>query len=118
MSNSTPSVRIGDHERSEAAERLSAHAAAGRLGIDELEQRLERVDAAVFARDLDALEVDLPAPARARPREWRPPRALLACLLVAAAATVAVGHPVVPLFLLAVLLWRRGPHFAPVRRLR
>jgi hypothetical protein len=114
-------VRIGDRERAQAAERLSAHAAAGRLGIDELEQRLERANAAVFAADLDALEADLPG--RARPRAgsgWRPPVvpvAALVCLIVAVAvaSTVAIGHPIVPLFLLAVLLWRRGARFAPAR---
>jgi hypothetical protein len=53
-------VRVGDRERSEAADRLAAHAAAGRLTVEELAQRLERAHAAVFARELAALEADLP----------------------------------------------------------
>jgi hypothetical protein len=105
-------VRIGDRERTETAERLSAHAAAGRLGVDELEQRLERANAAVFAADLQALEADLPGPARPDPRRaWRPPfvpGVLLAGLLAAVVASVAIGHPIVPVFLFAVLLWRWG----------
>src|SRR5258705_9272092 len=123
--SSPSSVRVGDRERTEAAERLSAHAAEGRLGIDELEQRLERANAAVFARDLAALETDLPGPGRSRPwRRARPPLAVLAGLLAAALLaaalliTVVVGHPIVPLFLVALLLWRRAVHLAPMRSLR
>jgi hypothetical protein len=121
FASSPGSVRVGDRERTEAAERLSAHAAAGRLGIDELEERLERANAAVFARDLAALEADLPGRRdSARPRV-RPPFPLIpiAALLVAAVAlSVVVGHPVAPLFLFAALLWWRGAGFAIARRLR
>ena len=42
-------VRIGDAERIATADRLAAHAAAGRLTFDELEQRLERVRRPVTA---------------------------------------------------------------------
>ena len=108
-------LRIGDRERAAAAERLSAHHAAGRLSVDELEQRLERAESAVFAHDLEALEADLPsdgAPARPRPRPPRgaPPVALAFGLIaVGVAASIAVGHPLVPLFVLAAfLLWRRA----------
>jgi hypothetical protein len=40
-------LRIGDSDREAATKRLSDHAAAGRLDVDELERRLERVNAAV-----------------------------------------------------------------------
>jgi hypothetical protein len=105
-------VRIGDRERAAAAERLSAHAAAGRISISELEQRLERAHAAVFARDLHALEADLPAPVRRpEPRRPRPFAALaIAVLLAAVLATALVGHPIPPLFIAAFLLWRLGAH--------
>jgi hypothetical protein len=109
-------LRIGDREREAAAERLAQHAAAGRLGVEELELRLERVQAAVHGRDLAAVESDLPSLSPSRPPRrvaTRPPVALpalpaLPVLLVAAgvALSVAVGHPVVPLFLLALWLWR------------
>jgi uncharacterized protein DUF1707 len=101
-------VRVGDRERADAADRLTAHAAAGRLSIDELEQRLEHVHSAVYARDLDAVEADLPARRREPPR--RPPLAAIAlvCLVAAVLATALVGHPIAPLFLAGALLWRTG----------
>jgi fatty acid desaturase len=111
-------LRIGDRERAAAAERLSAHHAAGRLSVDELEHRLERANAAVFAHELDELEADLPRPGDGR---WRAPGrangpagtafAPLAIALIAlgVAGSIAVGHPLVPLFVLAAfLLWRRA----------
>jgi hypothetical protein len=103
-------LRIGDRERAAAAERLSAHHAAGRLSVDELEQRLERANAAVHARELDELEADLPRRMPVR-RDVGPPFAALALALIAigVAGSVAVGHPLVPLFLVAaLLLWRRA----------
>lgn len=107
-------LRVGDRERAEAAESLSAHAAAGRLGIEELERRLERAHAAVYGRDLSALLADLPSASARRRVAPRLPVAALAAPLLAApllaaalALSVLAGHPIVPLFLLAgVLLWR------------
>jgi hypothetical protein len=116
-------LRIGDRERAEAGERLAAHAAAGRLSVEELEERLERANAAVSTADLVALEADLPdlrpsASARRLPRSA--PTAVAGVLAAAVAAVVLgvvlVGHPVAPLFLVPALLattrrvaWRRRP---------
>src|SRR4051794_5114970 len=102
-------IRIGDRERAAAAERLSAHHAAGRLSVDELEQRLERANAAVHGHELDALETDLPprAAASSPPRVW--PALPFALFALGVAGSIAVGHPLVPLFLVAAfLLWRRA----------
>jgi hypothetical protein len=99
-------IRIGDDERSRAAERLAEHAAAGRLTVEELEQRLERANAAVYARDLQALEADLPDPPAPRPPvqvPWVP----VLLLVAAIAGSIAAGHPLPPLFILAFFLWRR-----------
>jgi hypothetical protein len=99
-------IRIGDEERSRAAERLAEHAAAGRLTVEELEQRLERANAAVYARDLRVLEADLPGPPAPRPPlqlPWVP----VLLLVAAIAASIAVGHPLPPLFIVAFLVWRR-----------
>jgi hypothetical protein len=113
-------LRAGDRDRAQAAERLSAHAAAGRLTVEELEERLDRAQRAVLVEDLRALEADLPAPAapeRRRPPvrlPRRPSLALLAaaCLAAAVLATVLVGHPIAPPLIAAVLLWRAAlrPH--------
>jgi hypothetical protein len=104
-------LRVGDRERAAAAERLSAHHAAGRLTVEELERRLERAGAAVFDHDLRAVEADLPELSSRRGGSpawpWLPFSAALIALGVA--ASIAAGHPVAPLFLLAaLLLWRRA----------
>jgi hypothetical protein len=116
-------LRVGDSERAAVADHLAAHAAAGRLGVEELEQRVERAHAAVKQHELDALLADLPESRRAVPRPVGPAGALalgpgarwarrppLALLVLALAATVALsllaGHPVPPVFLVLVLAWR------------
>ena len=105
-------LRVGDRERAAAAERLSAHHAAGRLTVDELEQRLERANAAVFAHDLDALEADLPRRSPAPPpRAW--PALPFALIALGVVGSIAVGHPLVPLFAIAAfLLFKRSRHRA------
>lgn len=100
-------IRIGDRERADAADRLAGHAAAGRLSLEELEHRLEAVEAAQFARDLDAVEADLPAPAR-RTEPPPVPAIATAVLLAAIVASALVGHPIVPLFIASLLVWRAG----------
>jgi len=115
MSQPDDHLRVGDRERAAAAERLSAHAAAGRLSIEELEERLAAADAAVHGRDLAVLEADLPGPpAPAPPR--RPHRRAgppplwpvlpIALVAFALAASVAVGHPVGFPLLLLFVVWR------------
>jgi hypothetical protein len=105
-------TRIGDREREAAAARLSAHAAAGRLSVEELEERLERAQRAVYASDIAELERDLPGRERRpaprldrRPAPWWPALPV-ALLVLGIAATIAVGHPVAPLFIGLFLLWR------------
>jgi hypothetical protein len=53
-------VRAGTDDRSQVTELLQAHYVAGRLDATELEQRVERVLAAVTLADLDAVLDDLP----------------------------------------------------------
>lgn len=103
-------VRIGDRERTEAAERLAAHAAAGRLSFEELEQRLDAVQSAVLVRDLHAIEGDLPRPVRRAAPSRSIPHFAIAIIMLAAAVlvTIVVGHPIPPLFIAALLLWRAG----------
>jgi hypothetical protein len=98
-------VRVGDREREAVVARLSEHAAAGRLTVAELEERIDRAHAAVYTEDLGPLEADLPAPRRSAPPPAAPVAPLLA-LLAAIALSAAIGHPLVPLFILAAFLWR------------
>jgi hypothetical protein len=109
MPTVNPGMRVGDRERADAADRLGTHAAAGRLSVEELERRLERVAAAVYASDLRAVEADLPAVVDI-PHAWPwLPFAAVACIAIGVAGSVAVGHPIAPLFLLGLfLLWRRS----------
>ncbi|HEY7076230.1 MAG TPA: DUF1707 domain-containing protein [Solirubrobacteraceae bacterium] len=98
-------VRVGDRERAAVVERLSEHAAAGRLTVGELEERIDRAHAAVYDEELHALEADLPVPRRPAPRP-APPVAPLAALAAGILLTALTGHPIVPLFILAAFLWR------------
>jgi hypothetical protein len=54
------SVRASDHDREVLVDRLRVHHLAGRLTVEELEQRVARAHAAVTLADLDALQEDLP----------------------------------------------------------
>lgn len=73
-----PDIRASDAERERVATQLRDHAAAGRLDVDELGERLQRAYAARTRGDLTVLTTDLPATAPApRPphpdaphREW------------------------------------------------
>ncbi len=63
-----PDVRASQAERDRTVDELRDHAAAGRLGMDELEQRVERALRATTRGDLAVLVRDLPALRRERSR--------------------------------------------------
>ena len=113
-------LRIGDRERTATAERLAAHAADGRLSVEELESRLERAHAAVFDDELRAVEVDLPAAARAGRRDpWPAPpfvALLVAAGITAVALSAVVGHPFFPPLVAAFVLWRLAAFRPQIRR--
>jgi len=67
----TAEIRASDAEREQHAELLREHAAQGRLTVDELDERLDRVYAARTRGELAPVVADLPAP---RPRPRRPAR--------------------------------------------
>jgi Domain of unknown function (DUF1707)/2TM domain len=60
-------LRASDAEREQAATALREHAAAGRLTIDELDQRAQAAFAARTREELEALFEDLPGELPARP---------------------------------------------------
>ena len=62
MTAGEPDVRASDAERERAVERLRVHAAAGRLTVEELDERSERAYAARTEGELARLLADLPAP--------------------------------------------------------
>ena len=112
-------LRIGDRERAATAERLTVHAADGRLSVEELESRLERAHAAVFDDELRAVEADLPSATRPRRRDPlpAPPVVLLVLGAIAAVAlTAVVGHPFFPPLVAAFVLWRLAAFRHPIRR--
>jgi hypothetical protein len=68
-----PSLRASDAEREHHAELLREHAAQGRLTVDELDERLDRVYAARTHAELAPVVADLPAPVPPRPVAPRRP---------------------------------------------
>ena len=106
-----PTVRVGTAEREQAAAALGEHFAAGRLDLDEYDDRVSRAYAAKTAGELVALFEDLPrpqpAPAAAppTPRRRQPwiPAAVLAAIVLGV-AVVATTH-MVPFFVFPVLFF-------------
>ena len=70
-------TRASDAERSLVVDALYAHAAAGRLTVEEMSERTEAAIAARTLGDLRPLLADLPQagepPARVEPAGWTPP---------------------------------------------
>lgn len=60
MADETKSVRASDGEREQTVELLRAHAADGRLTVDEFSERVDEAYAARTRAELDALVDDLP----------------------------------------------------------
>ncbi|NKY44341.1 DUF1707 domain-containing protein [Nocardia cerradoensis] len=124
----SPSVRVGTAEREQAAAALGDHFAAGRLELDEYDERVSRAYAAKTAADLIVLFTDLPRPQPAPPaRPQRAPRrarpvfpALLLAAVVVAVVIVATTH-MIPFFVFPALFFlfihhRRG--YGPRRHYR
>jgi hypothetical protein len=111
-------VLASDPEREAVAETLRAHAVAGRLDAEELEQRLGLAYAARQRADLLPLLADLPTATRDRkpqpasePPPWFAPVIPLAILLVSIWALTGAGYfwPMWPIgAVLLVSLKHRG----------
>ena len=94
----TDDLRASDADREQHAELLREHAAQGRLTVDELEERLDRVYAARTRGELAPVVADLPVPRTGRAR--RAP---------AAAARLSPARPEVAAFLavnlVLIVIW-------------
>jgi hypothetical protein len=93
-SSGASDLRVSDAERQETAEHLKAAVAAGRLDMDEYDERLQQALAAKTGRELDDLVRDLPPAhiATTRPSAGRPFFApVFIAVAVIAALTLAVG---------------------------
>jgi hypothetical protein len=77
---SAPEVRVSDADREHAATALREHLAEGRLTLDELAERLDRIYEARTRGELDAVSADLPAKAPA-PRAAKRPRRYLVAIM-------------------------------------
>ena len=66
-----PDLRASDADRERSVAALRHHAAAGRLSVDELDERTERAFAAKTLRELAELQTDLPSIATRTPRNPR-----------------------------------------------
>ncbi|MEU6564686.1 DUF1707 SHOCT-like domain-containing protein [Nocardia nova] len=106
-----PTVRIGTAERERAAAALGDHFAAGRLDVDEYDERVRRAYTAKTSGDLAVLFEDLPRPqpappaappVRRRPQPWIPAAVLAAIVL--GVVVVATTH-MVPFFIFPVLFF-------------
>ena len=75
-----PQLRVSDADRETSATALRDHLAEGRLTLDELTERLDRIYAARTRAELDAVSADLPTTARAAAAPRRPRRFLVAVM--------------------------------------
>jgi hypothetical protein len=95
------SVRASDSDRESVAAKLRDHAVAGRLSMEELDERSGQALSARTLRQLDVLLVDLPRTGRHGPAS---PRAVL-LLLAQGVLWVLVGVIVVTIAILWALAW-------------
>lgn len=95
-------IRCSDAEREQVRAALYAAAGEGRLTMDEVEERLGRIEESRFRHELASLTADLPAPSPEVAQGWRP-------IVAAVRGNLAAD--------LAVLLGR-APEPAPGRRRR
>jgi len=103
-----------DAERERIAEALRAHAAAGRLDPDELEQRLDRAFNARTRGDLAPLVADLPTSPPPKPRRQTPsipPVIPIAVLLLAIWALTGAGYfwPMWPIGAMLIGAFKHSP---------
>jgi hypothetical protein len=116
---SDPDLRASDAERERVAQLLRDSAGEGRLDMDELDERLERVYAARTHGELQRVTRDLPAPPRSRElvseRRTRVPTTFvwISALLIAIWVLTGFGYfwPVWPMLWFAFATLRHRRHY-------
>lgn len=119
----TGEYRVGDADREQIVQRLTAAVGTGHLGVDEADERIARAYAAVWRSELHRLTADLPPPQGANhqpgstPARARSRVPIVPLILVAAGLQITFGHflgplslPVVLLVLAGLLMLRRELH--------
>jgi hypothetical protein len=103
----TGHLRASDADREQVAERLRNAATEGRIGIDELEERLSATLAARTYAELEAVVADLPGPQPVRRRTFVPTSSVarVAIALAIAIPVMVAAVAVVTAFLSAWLVW-------------
>ena len=103
----TGHLRASDADRDKVAERLRNAATEGRIGFDELEDRLSATLSARTYAELDAVVADLPGPQPVRRRTLLPasPVARVAIALAIAIPVMVAAIIAVTAFLSAWLVW-------------
>lgn len=86
-----PRLRAADTDRERVADLLQRHTAAGRLSLDEYEQRVAGAWQARTVGELAALTADLPADQRNPGAGRRPPVAAIAAGLALLSLVVLAG---------------------------
>jgi hypothetical protein len=89
-----PDLRVSDDDRERVAVSLRKNASDGRLSVDELSERLDKVYAARTAGELSELTKDLPAERAGRPRSRGVPTTFvwLSILLIVIWAATGAGY--------------------------
>jgi hypothetical protein len=90
------STRASDEDREHVARVLRRHAVAGRLTMEELEERIGAAFGARTLRELDALQSDLPRDRR---------QTTVPALLLHGAVLLLIGVLVVTIAILLALAW-------------
>jgi hypothetical protein len=121
-SSGASDLRVSEADRQVTADHLKTHFAAGRLDMDEYEERLQHALGAKTRRDLDDLVRDLPPTAtaaaqKARPRPTLLPVFIAIAVIAGVAMTIGLAHGfffpwwIIPVaFFVLSRNWRRRWH--------
>jgi len=103
-----PGIRASDEDRSRTAAALGEHYAAGRLTLEEFQERLDKTYAAATLGELDRLMADLPGTDLSRLPERRAPAPVQVPAGGSALARRAAWRFWFAISVVAVVIWLLG----------